>query len=109
MTQDFLVEIGCEELPPRALKTLGLAFRDAIEAALGDRELAFESSDWFASPRRLAVRIHALVEQAPDKEIELLGPPVAAARDKDGNWTKAAEGFARKNGITPEQLTQVDS
>lgn len=109
MKQDFLVEIGCEELPPRALKSLGLAFRDGIEAELRAREFDFDASQWFASPRRLAVRIEGLVEQAPDKEIELLGPPVAAARDKDGNWTKAAEGFARKNGISPEQLVEVDS
>lgn len=109
MTQDFLIEIGCEELPPRALKSLGLAFRDGIEAELRSREFAFDSTQWFASPRRLAVRVHGLVQQAPDKEIELLGPPVAAARDKDGNWSKAAEGFAKKNGIDPEQLIEVDS
>lgn len=109
MKQDFLVEIGCEELPPRALKTLGLAFRDGLEAGLREREFVFDNSDWFASPRRLAVRIVGLAQQAPDKEIELLGPPVAAARDKNGKWTKAAEGFARRNGIEAEQLVEVDS
>lgn len=106
---DFLVEIGCEELPPKALKSLGQAFRDNIETALRAREFAFEGSQWFASPRRLAVRIAGLAPQAPDKEIEVLGPPVAAARDKEGNWTKAAEGFARKNGIEPEQLVEAES
>lgn len=109
MPQDFLVEIGTEELPPAALKNLGLAFRAGVEQGLKKREFQFQGSDWFASPRRLAVRVRQLEEQAPDKHVELLGPPVAAARDKDGNWTKAAEGFARKNGVSPENLDEADS
>lgn len=109
MPQDFLVEIGTEELPPAALKTLALAFRDGVETGLRKRDFEFAEAEWFASPRRLAVRIRQLTEQAPDKDIELLGPPVAAAKDKQGNWSKAAEGFAKKNGVTPEQLREVDS
>lgn len=109
MPQDFLVELGTEELPPTALKKLALAFKDGIESELGKREFAFQSSAWFASPRRLAVRVNQLVEQAPDKDVEVLGPPVAAAKDKSGNWTKAAEGFAKKNGVRPEQLSEIDS
>lgn len=109
MVQDFLVEIGTEELPPNALKNLGLAFQEAIEDGLKKRNFQFLSSEWFASPRRLAVRVTQLAERAPDKAIEILGPPVAAARDKDGNWTKAAQGFASKNGVAPEQLEEMES
>jgi glycyl-tRNA synthetase beta chain len=109
MPQDFLVEIGTEELPPAALKNLALAFQDGIVAGLAKREFQFQSTQWFATPRRLAVRVNQLAEQAPDKNIEILGPPVAAAKDKLGNWTKAAEGFASKHGISPEQLSEVDS
>jgi glycyl-tRNA synthetase beta chain len=109
MPQDFLVEIGTEELPPNALKDLGSAFQQGIEEALKKREFEFHSSDWFASPRRLAVRINQLAEQAPDKDVEVLGPPLAAAKDKAGNWTKAAQGFASKNGVTPEQLEELDT
>ncbi|MCW8195557.1 glycine--tRNA ligase subunit beta [Proteobacteria bacterium 005FR1] len=109
MPQDFLVEIGTEELPPTALKSLAIAFQQGVEDGLRKREFQFESSEWFATPRRLAVRVQQLAEQAPDKDIEVQGPPVAAAKDKSGNWTKAAEGFASKNGVTPEQLEQVDT
>ncbi|MEX1033982.1 MAG: glycine--tRNA ligase subunit beta [Cellvibrionaceae bacterium] len=109
MPRNFLVEIGTEELPPAALKSLAVAFSRGISDGLAKRELQHQSSQWFATPRRLAVRIHQLEEQAPDQAIELLGPPVAAARDKNGNWSKAAEGFARKNGVTPEQLSVAAS
>lgn len=109
MPQDFLVEIGTEELPPTALKGLASAFRDGIEAGLKRREFEFADSECFASPRRLAVRVKQLAEQAGDKDVELLGPPVAAAKDKAGNWTKAALGFAKKNGVDPEQLSELDS
>lgn len=109
MAQDFIVEVGTEELPPTALKSLAIAFQQGIEEGLNKREFQFQSSEWFATPRRLAVRVNQLVEQAPDNNIEVQGPPVAAAKDKDGNWTKAAQGFASKNGVTPEQLEQVDT
>ncbi|MGH1472030.1 MAG: glycine--tRNA ligase subunit beta [Cellvibrionaceae bacterium] len=109
MSNDLLIEIGTEELPPMSLKRLAIAFNDNVTAALKEKEIPFSTSRWFATPRRLAVVVEKLENQGPDKEIESQGPPVAAAKDKDGNWTKAAIGFAKKNGVEPEQLEDVDT
>ncbi len=108
-TETLLVELGTEELPPKALKSLGLAFRDGICAGLAQRELQFGEVRWFASPRRLAVLVSDVQLSAPDREIEVLGPPADRARDQAGNWTPAAAGFARKQGVEPEQLQSIDT
>lgn len=109
MAKDFLVEIGTEELPPKALKKLIQAFCSGIEAGLNEKDLSFDSARWFATPRRLAVLVSGLIEKAPDKAFEIHGPPLKAAKDKDGNWTKAATGFAAKNNTSPEKLSVVDT
>ena len=109
MASDFLVEIGCEELPPRALKTLSTAFLGAVEHLLESRGFAYSHSQAFATPRRLAVLISGLDEKQADQYIEKLGPAVQAAFDKEGKATKAAEGFARSNGVSVDQLEQVDT
>jgi glycyl-tRNA synthetase beta chain len=96
-------------LPPKALKSLGLAFRDGIVDGLGQRELDFGEVQWFASPRRLAVLVHGVALQAADREVEVLGPPVGRARDDAGNWTPAAAGFARKQGVEPGALQSIDT
>ena len=108
-TETLLIELGTEELPPKALKTLALAFRDGITQGLRQRELAFGDVKWFASPRRLAVMVSAVQLQGDNKDIEVLGPPADRAKDSDGNWTPAAIGFARKQGVEPEQLDSIDS
>lgn len=106
-TQNFLVEIGTEELPPKALKTLATAFADNVQAELNQAGLAFEKIEWFAAPRRLAVKVLALATQQPSKEIEKRGPAVSAAFDAEGNPTKAAEGWARGCGITVDQAERL--
>jgi len=108
-TENLLVELGTEELPPKALKSLGLAFRDGIVEGLRQRELDFGEVQWFASPRRLAVLVHGVALQAADREVEVLGPPVDRARDDAGNWTPAAAGFARKQGVEPDALQSIDT
>ncbi len=108
-TDTLLVELGTEELPPRALKSLGLAFRDGIVDGLKQRELGFGRVQWFATPRRLAVLIFEVQLQAPDRNVEVLGPPVERARDEAGNWTSATSGFARKQGVEPDQLQTIDT
>ena len=108
-TETLLIELGTEELPPKALKSLGLAFRDGIVAGLEQRELGFGDVQWFATPRRLAVQIAAVQLRAEDKELEVLGPPVDRAKDADGNWTPAAAGFAKKQGVAPEDLQNIDT
>ncbi|MGY4532262.1 glycyl-tRNA synthetase beta chain [Pseudomonas sp. TE3786] len=97
--QDFLVELGTEELPPKALKTLGDAFLAGIEKGLKSAGLSYSGSRVYAAPRRLAVIIDQLAVQQPDRSVNLDGPPVQAAFDADGNPTQAALGFAKKCGV----------
>ena len=106
-TQNFLVEIGTEELPPKALKTLATSFADNVEAELNQAGLSFDKIEWFAAPRRLAVKVLNLSTQQPSKEIEKRGPAVSAAFDAEGKPTKAAEGWARGCGITVDQAERI--
>lgn len=106
-TQNFLVEIGTEELPPKALKTLATSFADNVEAELNQAGLSFDKIEWFAAPRRLAVKVLNLATQQPSKEMEKRGPAVSAAFDAEGKPTKAAEGWARGCGITVEQAERI--
>lgn len=103
--QDFLVELGTEELPPKALKSLGEAFLSGIEKGLKAAGLSYSASRYYAAPRRLAVLIEQLEEQQADRTQNLDGPPVQAAFDKDGNPTQAALGFAKKCGV---ELSAID-
>ena len=107
MKENFLVEIGTEELPPKALKTLATSFADNVEAELNQAGLTFDKIEWFAAPRRLAVKVLNLATQQPSKEIEKRGPAVSAAFDAEGNPTKAAEGWARGCGITVDQAERI--
>ena len=105
--QDFLVEIGTEELPPKSLKTLAEAFQAGIEDHLKAKSLSFESSKLFAAPRRLALRIKGLDTQGADSKLEKFGPYTNVAFDADGKPTKAAEGFARSNGVSFDELQRT--
>lgn len=102
--RDLLIEIGTEELPPKALRLLSNSFTDGIRAGLAREGLGFESIDGFATPRRLAVIVKALVEVQPDKQLERFGPAVDAAYDKAGNPTQAALGFARSCNVDVRAL-----
>lgn len=99
MTQDFLVELGTEELPPTALEGLSTAFTAGIEAGLAAHHLAFDTIESYATPRRLATLVKGLVESTPRKDVVIWGPPVKIAFDTEGQATKAALAFASKNGI----------
>ena len=104
MTTTLLIEIGVEELPTKAVTALATAGRDLWAQALSDAALAHGNIDTFATPRRLAWRIHDLAGKQPDQKIERKGPSLAAAKDKDGNWTKAALGFAASCGVEASDL-----
>ena len=101
---DFLVEIGTEELPPKALRTLMDAFAAALEAALDEAPLAHGAVHAFASPRRLAVLVEALEAGQEDQKTTQKGPPVSVAYDKDGNLTAAGQAFADKCGVAADTL-----
>ena len=102
---DFLVELGTEELPPKALGKLSDAFRSGIEKGLKEAGLAHGRVQAFAAPRRLAVLIEQLDNEQPDRSINLDGPPLQAAFDAEGEPTQAALGFARKCGV---DLAEID-
>ena len=110
-TQHFLVEIGTEELPPKALKKLSASFTQGIVNGLKEANIAFDHQQVrsFATPRRLAVSIADVATTQPDKNIEKLGPAVAAAFDAEGNPSKAALGFAKSNNSNIEDLARVET
>ncbi len=103
----FLVEIGTEELPPKALRTLAQAFAANFTAELDAAGLGYQSVNWFAAPRRLALKVAGLSASQPDREVEKRGPAIAQAFDAEGNATKAAEGWARGCGITVAQAERL--
>ena len=107
MSSDFLVEIGTEELPPKALRPLMEAFGENIAAGVDAARLAHGDVHTYASPRRLAVHIDGLARQQADREVEQKGPPVRVAFDDDGNPTPAATAFATKCGVSVEALERV--
>ncbi|WP_367598510.1 glycine--tRNA ligase subunit beta [Pseudomonas fulva] len=103
--QDFLVELGTEELPPKALATLGDAFLAGIEKGLQAAGLNYTGKSVYAAPRRLAVLIRQLDVQQPDRSINIDGPPLQAAFNAEGEPTQAALGFAKKCGV---DLADID-
>jgi glycyl-tRNA synthetase beta chain len=104
--QDFLVELGTEELPPKALNTLADAFLAGIEKGLLSAGLTFSAKQVYGAPRRLAVLITDLSTQQPDRSVNLDGPPRQAAFDAEGNPTQAALGFAKKCGVDLSEIDQ---
>lgn len=108
-TNDLLIEIGTEELPPKALKKLSAAFYAGVKDDLEKAGLAFTSMKAFASPRRLALLISDLEINQQDKEVERRGPALTAAFDEDGCPSKASQGFARSCGVAVEELEKLET
>ena len=102
--RDFLVEIGTEELPPKALRVLEQAFAAGLVAALAKAGLKHGEVQSFATPRRLAVLVRRLAAHQPDQKMERRGPPVNAAFDAEGLPTRAAQAFAASNKVSVEDL-----
>ena len=107
MSADFLIELGTEELPPKALKSLSNAFTEGVVSGLRDQGLNFEATEAFAAPRRLAIVIKGLETETPDKDLVIWGPPTKVAFADDGSASRAAEAFASKNGVTVDQLSAL--
>ena len=104
--ENLLIELGTEELPPKALLKLSESFTAGIVTGL--KKAGFEINDFksFATPRRLAVLIKDVASSQPDREVERKGPSLKAAFDADGNPTKAVMGFARSCGVEVDALQQ---
>lgn len=107
MAKNFLIELGTEELPPTQLRTLAEAFANNFETELKGADLAHQGVKWYAAPRRLALKVAELAEGQADKVVEKRGPAISVAFDDEGNATKAAQGWARGNGITVEQADRL--
>ena len=106
--RDFLIEVGTEELPPKALSTLSAAFVGGIAAGLEKAALAHDDVIGFATPRRLAVKVLRLAAQQPEQHVRRRGPPVSAAFDAAGAPTRAALAFAASCGCSVEALERIE-
>ncbi len=104
VADDFLVEIGTEELPPKALRALMTAFGENLTAAVDEARLAHGAVHVHASPRRLAVVIEGLSRAQDDRNVTHKGPPVSIAFGDDGNMTPAGTAFAKKCGVEASKL-----
>ncbi|MGE4800308.1 glycine--tRNA ligase subunit beta [Yersinia hibernica] len=105
--QTFLVEIGTEELPPKALRSLAESFAANFTAELDSANLPHGEVIWYAAPRRLALKVINLSAAQADREVEKRGPAIAQAFDAEGKPSKAAEGWARGCGITVDQAERL--
>lgn len=110
-TDTLLIELGTEELPPKALRTLSEAFHKEILAACLDAQLIdaaqADKATPFASPRRLAISIPVVITAQPDQVVERRGPAVQAAFKEDGSPTPAALGFAKSCGVAVDELQRL--
>jgi glycyl-tRNA synthetase beta chain len=104
----FLFEIGTDELPARFLPIEQQHVEKEMASALNELRLPYDSLDVFVAPRRLAILINGIAVSQKDVTIEIKGPPASIAFDDDGNPTKAASGFANKNGIDVADLYEID-
>ena len=105
MSKDLLFEIGLEEVPARFLRAAMDQLKDKTVQWLEQSRLTFGEVEAYATPRRLAVLVKAVAEKQEDVEEEVKGPSRKIAQDENGNWSKAALGFARGQGVEPEQFT----
>jgi glycyl-tRNA synthetase beta chain len=110
MKETLLIELLTEELPPKSLAKLGLAFREQVQKSLADAGfIAVDNAGkWFATPRRLALQFDDCLETQPDRVIEKKGPAVAAGVGADGTPSKALEGFMRSAGVEFSQLERLN-
>ncbi len=108
-TNHLLLELGCEELPPKSLKKLSQALLDNILAGLQEAGLSYDRGRAYATPRRLAVLIDDLQTFQADKVVEKRGPAIQAAYGADGSPSKAALGFAASCGASFEELEKLET
>lgn len=104
MTHDYLIEIGLEDMPAHVVTPSINQFHDKTVAFLKANHLEHGQIDRYATPRRLALLVHDLAAKQADVETDVKGPAKKIAQDADGNWTKAAIGFSRSQGMTPDDI-----
>src|SRR5699024_5987409 len=104
MSNHVLLEIGIEELPARFIDEAEKQLKDKTEKWLQDLHIEFDEIQSFSTPRRLAILIHNIAENQTTISEELRGPQTKIAKDEDGNWTKAAIGFSKGQGKSPDDI-----
>lgn len=102
--RDLLLEIGLEEMPARFVAQAAAQFKEKVEKWLAQERLPFDQITSYETPRRFAVLVSGLAEKQPDRNDEAKGPARKIAQDEAGNWSKAAQGFARSNAVEVDQL-----
>ncbi|HEY0254204.1 MAG TPA: glycine--tRNA ligase subunit beta, partial [Kofleriaceae bacterium] len=108
MSADLLFEIGCEEIPAKMLANALAALPAQVKAKLDAARLTHGEIKAYGTPRRLAVIVQSLADRQPDLDEEVTGPPVGVAFAPDGTLSKAGQGFAAKNGVTADSITQKE-
>lgn len=104
MAKDLLLEIGLEEMPAHVVTPSRIQLEEKVIKFLDEHHLDYETVQSFATPRRLAVKVTAIPEKQADVEEEVKGPAKRIALDAEGNWSKAAQGFVRGQGVTTEDI-----
>lgn len=106
---DLLVEVGTEEIPAGYLAPALEALETRLGRSLADQHLEYETIRTWATPRRIALAVESVAERQPDRETENFGPPVKVAFDRNGEPTKAALGFAQREGVAVSDLIQAET
>src|SRR5438105_2645070 len=101
---EFLLELGCEELPAAFVRKAYEELRDNLAGLLHEAGVMDGEPTALGTPRRLIISFPNLIARQEDRTVEQRGPALQAAYDKDGNATKALEGFCRGQGVDPSQL-----
>ena len=107
MNHNYLIEIGLEEMPANVIDDSIEQFKNKTVNFLNDNKIQYENIKEFSTPRRLALLVEGISDKQDDIKVEAKGPALKIAKDDDGNWSKAAIGFARKNQVALEDLTTV--
>ncbi|AUI71263.1 glycine--tRNA ligase subunit beta [Companilactobacillus alimentarius] len=104
MTKNYLLEIGLEEMPAHVVTKSVEQFAQRTEKFLKENRISFNSIEKFSTPRRLTIFVKGIADKQTDIDIKAKGPSKKIAQDADGNWTKAAQGFARGQKMTPDDI-----
>ncbi|MGO2892229.1 MAG: glycine--tRNA ligase subunit beta [Enterococcus devriesei] len=105
MAKNLLLEIGLEEMPAHVVWPSIKQLEEKVSKFLTENSLTFESIETFSTPRRLAIRVTNIPDRQEDVQEEVKGPAKKIAQDAEGNWSKAAEGFVRGQGLTTDAIT----
>lgn len=108
MSKDFLLEIGLEEMPAQYVTSSVLQLEKRVTDWLTENKIEFGEIKTYSTPRRLTVLVEGMAEEQANRVEEAKGPAKKIALDEEGNWSKAALGFAKSQKVDPADLTFRD-